>query len=163
MPVTKPLVLLTGLNGFVGARVLDLLLKNNYRVRVKRLRKTFPSRPLFGMGFSLGANIIANYLGEEGSDCPLKRLANIQDHAVDTRLSADVGQQVVHISDECVDEGLDVGQGVVDSADGDQIVHCVERSLANYNHDLYIHIITPSCRGVSPETKSSQAMSEYGS
>ncbi|KIW26878.1 uncharacterized protein PV07_06672 [Cladophialophora immunda] len=42
------------------------------RQTVKWLRKTFPNRPLFGMGFSLGANIITNYLGEEGSDCPLK-------------------------------------------------------------------------------------------
>lgn len=33
MSATKPLVLLTGPNGFVGAHVLDLFLKNNYRVR----------------------------------------------------------------------------------------------------------------------------------
>lgn len=33
MPSTKALVLLTGPNGFVGAHVLDSLLKNNYRVR----------------------------------------------------------------------------------------------------------------------------------
>lgn len=33
MSTTKALVLLTGPNGFVGAHVLDLLLKNNYRVR----------------------------------------------------------------------------------------------------------------------------------
>ncbi|ETI23039.1 hypothetical protein G647_04835 [Cladophialophora carrionii CBS 160.54] len=39
---------------------------------VQWLRKTFPNRPLFGMGFSLGANIMTNYLAEEGSECPLK-------------------------------------------------------------------------------------------
>ncbi|KAJ9148254.1 Medium-chain fatty acid ethyl ester synthase/esterase 1 [Pleurostoma richardsiae] len=39
---------------------------------VKWARETFPSRPLFGLGFSLGANIITNYIGEEGSDCVLK-------------------------------------------------------------------------------------------
>lgn len=33
MSHTKPLVLLTGPNGFVGAHVLDLLLSSNYRVR----------------------------------------------------------------------------------------------------------------------------------
>jgi len=33
MSAMKPLVLLIGPNGFVGAHVLDLLLKNNYRVR----------------------------------------------------------------------------------------------------------------------------------
>ncbi|RFU73536.1 hydrolase [Trichoderma arundinaceum] len=41
-------------------------------VTVKWLRKTFPNRPLFGIGFSLGANILTNYCGEEGSDCLLK-------------------------------------------------------------------------------------------
>ncbi|KAL1869715.1 hypothetical protein VTK73DRAFT_2956 [Phialemonium thermophilum] len=35
-------------------------------------RRTFPNRPLFGLGFSLGANIMTNYVGEEGSACPLK-------------------------------------------------------------------------------------------
>ncbi|EFX05950.1 alpha beta hydrolase fold family [Grosmannia clavigera kw1407] len=34
-------------------------------------RQTFPNRPLFGLGFSLGANILTNYVGEEGVDCPL--------------------------------------------------------------------------------------------
>ncbi|KAI2791794.1 hypothetical protein POX_c04673 [Penicillium oxalicum] len=42
------------------------------RQSVKWLRKTFPNRPLFGIGFSLGANILANYLGEEGDGCELK-------------------------------------------------------------------------------------------
>lgn len=35
-------------------------------------RKMFPNRPLFGLGFSLGANILTNYVGEEGANCPLK-------------------------------------------------------------------------------------------
>ncbi|KAI9847840.1 MAG: hypothetical protein M1837_001733 [Sclerophora amabilis] len=39
---------------------------------VKWLRKTFPNRPLFGIGFSLGANILVNYLGEEGPNSALK-------------------------------------------------------------------------------------------
>jgi uncharacterized protein len=42
------------------------------RQTVKWLRKTFPNRQLFGIGFSLGANILTNYLGEEGADCQLK-------------------------------------------------------------------------------------------
>jgi predicted alpha/beta-fold hydrolase len=42
------------------------------RQTVKWLRKTFPNRPLFGVGFSLGANIITNYIGEEGAECVLK-------------------------------------------------------------------------------------------
>ncbi|KAI9864552.1 MAG: hypothetical protein M1813_003041 [Trichoglossum hirsutum] len=39
---------------------------------VKWLRKLYPNRPLFAIGFSLGANILTNYLGEEGSNCILK-------------------------------------------------------------------------------------------
>ncbi|KAK7526498.1 alpha/beta hydrolase fold family protein [Phyllosticta citriasiana] len=39
---------------------------------VNWLRKKFPNRPLFGIGFSLGANILTNYLGEEGENCQLK-------------------------------------------------------------------------------------------
>ncbi|KXX75280.1 Medium-chain fatty acid ethyl ester synthase/esterase 1 [Madurella mycetomatis] len=35
-------------------------------------RQTFPNRPLFAIGFSLGANILTNYVGEEGVNCPLK-------------------------------------------------------------------------------------------
>ncbi|EXJ80479.1 hypothetical protein A1O1_08624 [Capronia coronata CBS 617.96] len=42
------------------------------RQTVKWLQKKFPNRPLFGIGFSLGANILTNYLGEEGSNCVLK-------------------------------------------------------------------------------------------
>jgi nucleoside-diphosphate-sugar epimerase len=42
MMSTKPLVLLTGVNGYVGAAILDLLLKKNYRTRgvVRSLSKT---------------------------------------------------------------------------------------------------------------------------
>ncbi|KAF4628071.1 hypothetical protein G7Y89_g10080 [Cudoniella acicularis] len=42
------------------------------RQTIKWLRKTFPNRPLFGIGFSLGANILVNYIGEEGPHCMLK-------------------------------------------------------------------------------------------
>ncbi|KAI4182025.1 MAG: hypothetical protein L6R41_006255 [Letrouitia leprolyta] len=38
---------------------------------VKWLRDKFPNRPLFAIGYSLGANILANYLGEEGDKCLL--------------------------------------------------------------------------------------------
>jgi predicted alpha/beta-fold hydrolase len=39
---------------------------------VKWARQKFPNRPLFGIGFSLGANILTNYVGEEGDKCELK-------------------------------------------------------------------------------------------
>lgn len=42
------------------------------RNTVKWLREVFPNRPLYGVGFSLGANILTNYIGEEGAECQLK-------------------------------------------------------------------------------------------
>lgn len=42
------------------------------RQTVKWLRQKFPNRPLFGAGFSLGGNIMVNYLGEEGEGCQLQ-------------------------------------------------------------------------------------------
>jgi hypothetical protein len=42
------------------------------RQTVSWLREKFPNRPLFGIGFSLGANILTNYIGEEGVSCTLK-------------------------------------------------------------------------------------------
>jgi len=45
------------------------------RQTVEFLRDTFPNRPLYGVGFSLGANIFTNYLGEEGDKCMIKGAA----------------------------------------------------------------------------------------
>ena len=42
------------------------------RQTVQTLQHLFPNRPLYGIGFSLGANILTNYCGEEGSSCVLK-------------------------------------------------------------------------------------------
>lgn len=39
---------------------------------INALRTLFPNRPLYAVGFSLGANILTNYCGEEGSACVLK-------------------------------------------------------------------------------------------
>ncbi|KAK4984870.1 hypothetical protein LTR50_006341 [Elasticomyces elasticus] len=39
---------------------------------VKWCGKRWPNRPLFAIGYSLGANILTNYLGEEGDQCVLK-------------------------------------------------------------------------------------------
>ena len=41
------------------------------RQTVEWIREKWPNRRLFGIGFSLGANILTNYLGEEGSNCKL--------------------------------------------------------------------------------------------
>lgn len=42
------------------------------RQTIRLLRELFPNRPLYAVGFSLGANILTNYLGEEGSSCILR-------------------------------------------------------------------------------------------
>lgn len=48
------------------------------------IRTRFPSAPLVGVGFSVGANMLAKYLGEEGSESALRAgvcLANVWDFA----------------------------------------------------------------------------------
>jgi predicted alpha/beta-fold hydrolase len=42
------------------------------RQTVAHLRELYPNRPLYAVGFSLGANILTNYCGEEGTKCQLK-------------------------------------------------------------------------------------------
>lgn len=39
------------------------------RMVVKHIRKTLPESKLMSVGFSLGANILMNYMGEEGDQC----------------------------------------------------------------------------------------------
>ncbi|KAJ9622449.1 hypothetical protein H2203_006671 [Taxawa tesnikishii (nom. ined.)] len=39
---------------------------------VKWCREVFPNRPLYAIGYSLGANILTNYVGEEGDACELQ-------------------------------------------------------------------------------------------
>ncbi|EWC44576.1 hypothetical protein DRE_06657 [Drechslerella stenobrocha 248] len=52
-------------------RMFNAMFTADLRQVIKMLRQRFPNRPLMGLGFSLGANILANYLGEESSSCPL--------------------------------------------------------------------------------------------
>ncbi|KAH6698880.1 hypothetical protein VD0002_g8286 [Verticillium dahliae] len=42
------------------------------RQMVKWFRKKYPNRPLYGLGFSLGANMLTTYCGEEGPNCQLR-------------------------------------------------------------------------------------------
>ncbi|KAI1776055.1 AB-hydrolase YheT [Hypoxylon cercidicola] len=63
--------------GCANSKITTGLLYNaratwDVRQTIKWLKKTYPNRPLFGLGFSLGACILTNYLGEEGSATPLK-------------------------------------------------------------------------------------------
>ncbi|OAX84910.1 hypothetical protein ACJ72_00696 [Emergomyces africanus] len=62
--------------GCAKSRITSPILYNaratwDVRQIVGWLRGAFPQRKLFGIGFSLGANILTNYLGEEGESCPL--------------------------------------------------------------------------------------------
>jgi len=63
--------------GCAGTKITSGVLYNaratwDVRQVVKWVRKTFPNRPVFGLGFSLGANMLTNYCGEEGPNCELK-------------------------------------------------------------------------------------------
>lgn len=42
---------------------------DDLRMVVKHIRKTLPESKLMSVGFSLGANILMNYMGEEGDQC----------------------------------------------------------------------------------------------
>ncbi|KLJ12686.1 hypothetical protein EMPG_09483 [Blastomyces silverae] len=62
--------------GCAKSRVTSPILYNaratwDVRQLVGWVREAFPQRKLFGIGFSLGANILTNYLGEEGESCLL--------------------------------------------------------------------------------------------
>lgn len=52
-------------------RMFNAMFTPDIRQVVKLVRIRFPKRPIMAMGFSLGANVLAHYLGEEGSNCPL--------------------------------------------------------------------------------------------
>lgn len=42
------------------------------RQTIQILQQIYPNRPLYAVGFSLGANILTNYCGEEGAKCVLQ-------------------------------------------------------------------------------------------
>ncbi|ODV74714.1 medium-chain fatty acid ethyl ester synthase/esterase [Cyberlindnera jadinii NRRL Y-1542] len=46
------------------------LATEDLRYFTKLIQKEYPKRPLFGVGFSFGATILSNYLGEEAGDSP---------------------------------------------------------------------------------------------
>ncbi|KAJ2780222.1 hypothetical protein H4R18_003574 [Coemansia javaensis] len=62
--------------GCAGSRLTTPLpfhcgLTDDYREVVASIRSRFPECPLLGLSFSLGANIMTKYAGEEGDNCPL--------------------------------------------------------------------------------------------
>eukprot|EP01117_Protostelium_nocturnum_P010642 TRINITY_DN3832_c0_g2_i2.p1 TRINITY_DN3832_c0_g2~~TRINITY_DN3832_c0_g2_i2.p1 ORF type:complete len:403 (+),score=150.56 TRINITY_DN3832_c0_g2_i2:264-1472(+) len=56
---------------YSGAQTDDL------RALVKHVRAVLPTSPLFGIGFSLGSNILSKYVGEEGDKCILSGAVSI--------------------------------------------------------------------------------------
>ncbi|EPS40271.1 hypothetical protein H072_5923 [Dactylellina haptotyla CBS 200.50] len=53
-------------------KMFNAMFTQDFRQVAALVRERFPKRPIMGLGFSLGANILAHYLGEEGPYCPLK-------------------------------------------------------------------------------------------
>lgn len=51
-------------------RLFNAAWTEDLRQLVQYIARTQPERPIFLSGFSLGASILANYLGQEGSDVP---------------------------------------------------------------------------------------------
>ncbi|THH16376.1 hypothetical protein EW146_g4267 [Bondarzewia mesenterica] len=50
---------------------------DDIRHTVLWIAHTFPGSPIYGLGFSLGANALTKYAGEEGDACPLTALASV--------------------------------------------------------------------------------------
>lgn len=55
----------------VTSRLFNARATWDARQTIEWIHQKWPRRRLFGIGFSLGANILVNYLGEEGSNCIL--------------------------------------------------------------------------------------------
>ncbi len=58
---------------FCGAWTEDM------RHFTKMIHEAYPNRPIYAMGFSLGASILANYLGQEGDNSLIKAAAVLAD------------------------------------------------------------------------------------
>lgn len=51
------------------------LATGDIRTFTKMIKEEYPNRPLYAIGFSFGATLLANYLGEEGGDSPYSAAA----------------------------------------------------------------------------------------
>ncbi|KAI5803146.1 Alpha/Beta hydrolase protein [Geopyxis carbonaria] len=65
------------LSKITSTQLFNAKFTGDIRLLLKHLREVYPHRPLFAVGFSLGANILTNYLGEQGHDTPLTAAAVI--------------------------------------------------------------------------------------
>lgn len=70
----QPAILFRGIHWYVAPRILptDLTsLLGDYHTVVEYIHSRYPQSPLFGVGFSLGASVLARYMGEQGEGCLL--------------------------------------------------------------------------------------------
>ncbi|KAJ1666947.1 hypothetical protein IW140_004797 [Coemansia sp. RSA 1813] len=68
--------------GCAGVKLTTHVLYNggftsDYGFAVEHIRSRFPQSKLIGVGFSLGANLVTKYVGEQGADCPLKAAISV--------------------------------------------------------------------------------------
>ncbi|KAJ2828405.1 hypothetical protein IWW50_001403 [Coemansia erecta] len=52
-------------------------LTDDLREFIEHIAESMPDTPLIGLGFSLGANILTKYVGEEGSSCRFRAAASV--------------------------------------------------------------------------------------
>ncbi|KAJ1734601.1 hypothetical protein LPJ61_000983 [Coemansia biformis] len=68
--------------GCAGVRLTTHVLYNggltaDYGFAVEHVHRRFPSSALVGVGYSLGANLVTKYVGEQGEACPLKAAISV--------------------------------------------------------------------------------------
>ncbi|KAJ2726428.1 hypothetical protein GGI07_000566 [Coemansia sp. Benny D115] len=68
--------------GCAGVKLTTHVLYNggftsDYGFAVDHIRSRFPASKLIAIGYSLGANLITKYVGEQGKDCPLKAAISV--------------------------------------------------------------------------------------
>ncbi|KAJ1796182.1 hypothetical protein LPJ59_003904 [Coemansia sp. RSA 2399] len=75
-------VVVVNYRGCAGVKLTTHILYNggftlDYGFAVDHIRTRFPQSKLIGVGFSLGANLVTKYVGEQGADCPLKAAISV--------------------------------------------------------------------------------------
>lgn len=64
-----------GLTQLTTPSLFCALWTHDLRHVVDLIKKTYPNRPIYAMGFSLGGDILANFVGQEGEKCKLNAVA----------------------------------------------------------------------------------------
>ncbi|KAJ2358655.1 hypothetical protein GGF43_000667 [Coemansia sp. RSA 2618] len=68
--------------GCAGVKLTTHVLYNggltaDYGCALDHIRQRFPDSPLIGVGYSLGANLVTKYVGEQGDACPLRAAISV--------------------------------------------------------------------------------------